>query len=171
MSLSKAGTPDIYRVNLAGEVIRRLTFDRSIEISPCWSPGGLDVVFTSDRTGTPQLYIMDADGAGRRRLTFEGQYNDSAVWSPNGEQIIYACREGNYTQLGLIQTPGENRRVLTDWKWRSCEDPSWAPDGRHVVFASDRSGTFKLYVMDVVEGAFRQLTYGQEPDITPAWSP
>jgi len=60
--------------------------------------------------------------------------------------------------------------MLTDQRWRNCEDPSWAPDGRHVVFASDRSGVFKLYVMDVVEGDVRQLTFGKEPDITPAWS-
>ncbi len=171
LSLSKDGSPDIYRIDLDGIVKRRLTFSPAIEISPCWSPGGLDVVFTSDRTGTPQLYIMDGEGAGRRRLTFEGRYNDSAVWSPNGEQVVYACRVGNFTQLVLIQTTGENRRVLTDGSWRSCEDPSWAPDGRHVVFASDRTGVFKLYVMDVVERNVRQLTFGPEPDITPAWSP
>jgi len=59
---------------------------------------------------------------------------------------------------------------VTDRKWRNCEDPSWAPDGRHLVFASDRSGVFKLYVYDDEEGNFRQLTFGDNPDISPAWS-
>jgi TolB protein len=171
VSLSKDGDPEIYRIDLAGNVLRRLTFSPAIEVSPAWDPFGRDVVFTSDRTGTPQLYIMDADGTGRRRLTFEGRYNDSAVWSPNGSQVVYATREGDHTQLVVISPTGENRDVLTDSRWRSCEDPSWAPDGRHVVFASDRTGVFKLYVMDVVEKTWRRLTYGDEPDITPAWSP
>ena len=171
VSLSKDGTPEIYRIDLQGRVIRRLTHSPAIEISPCWSPGGKDIVFTSDRTGTPQLYMMDEMGANRRRLTFEGQYNDSAAWSPSGEQIVYACRIGNDTRLVQISSFGENRRILLDPSWRSCEDPSWAPDGRHVVFASDRTGTFKLYVLDVVEGNTRQLTFGEEPDVTPAWSP
>jgi TolB protein len=171
VSLSKSGSPEIYRINLQGHVLRRLTFSPAIEISPTWSPGGQDIVFTSDRTGTPQLYIMDSDGANRRRLSFEGRYNDSAVWSQSGELIMYACRIGNYTRLVLISPFGENRRVITEESWRSCEDPSWAPDGRHVVFASDRTGTFKLYVLDVVDGTTRQLTFGEEPDITPAWSP
>ena len=171
LALSRTGNPEIYRISLAGNIIRRLSVSPAIEISPCWAPGGRDVVFTSDRTGTPQLYIMDSDGAGRRRLTFEGNYNDSAVWSPSGEKIVYACREGNITQLVLISTTGENRQVLTGREWRNCEDPSWAPDGRHVVFASDRTGVSKLYVLDVIDHISRQLTFGEEPDITPAWSP
>jgi TolB protein len=170
VALSKAGQPDIYRLGLEGRVIRRLTVSESIEVSPSWSPGGRDLVFTSDRTGTPQLYVMDGDGTGRRRLTFEGKYNDSAEWSPRGDRIVYACREREITQLMLIEAGGENRRLLTDASWRNCEDPSWAPDGRHVVFASDRTGVFKLYVLDVEDGSIRQLTKGGEPDTTPDWS-
>ncbi len=170
LALSKDGNPEIYRIDLAGRIVRRLTVSPAIEISPDWSPNGRDIVFTSDRTGSPQLYVMDADGAGRNRLTFEGDYNDSATWSPNGEQLAYVTRTGARTFLVLISASGENRRLLTDEGWRHAEDPSWAPDGRHLVFASDRSGVNKLYVMDVVNGDWRQLTSGSEPDITPAWS-
>jgi TolB protein len=170
ISLSRGGDPEIYRIAETGAILKRLTAMPSIEISPSWDPAGRDLVFTSDRTGTPQLYIVDGDGAGRRRLTYEGRYNDSADWSPDGERMVYATRVGDYTQLVLIRATGEDRRVLTDHRWRNCEDPSWAPDGRHVVFTSDRNGTPKLYVMDVLEGGVRQLTFGEEPDITPAWS-
>ncbi len=170
VSMSRGGNPEIYRISPTGKIIKRLTVAKSIEISPSWAPGGRDLVFTSDRTGTPQLYIIDSDGAGRRRLTFEGRYNDSAVWSPGGDKIAYATREGNITQIVVMKSTGEDRRVVTDSRWRNCEDPSWAPDGRHLVFASDRSGVFKLYVYDDEEGTFRQLTFGDDPDISPAWS-
>jgi len=170
LSMSRTGNPEIYRIRPDGTVIKRLTVSKAIEISPSWAPSGRDLVFTSDRTGTPQLYIIDSDGAGRRRLTFEGRYNDSAVWSPGGERIAYATRTGNYTQIVTMKATGEDRRVLTDGMWRNAEDPGWAPDGRHLVFASDRSGEFKLWVCDTVEETFRQLTFGDAPDITPAWS-
>ncbi len=170
LSLSHVGNPELYRIRPDGTQIKRLTVSPSIECSPSWSPAGRDVVFTSDRTGTPQLYIIDSDGAGWRRLTFYGRYNESARWSPNGEKIVYATREGDFTQVVLMKATGEDRRVLTDLSWRNCEDPSWAPDGRHIVFASDRTGVFKLYVYDVVEDSFRQLTFGSDPDITPDWS-
>lgn len=169
-SLSKVGQHEIYRLGLGGEIIRRLTVSPSIEISPSWSPNGRDVVYTSDMTGSPQIYVMGSDGSARRRLTYEGRYNDAADWSPNGEQIVYACRERNTTQILLIGTHGENRRELTGPAWHNCEDPSWAPDGRHIVFTSDRTGVFKLYVMDVRDGASRQLTFGDESDKTPDWS-
>jgi TolB protein len=170
VALSKTGNPEIYRVKPDGSIIKRLTVSDAIEISPSWAPGGRDLVFTSDRTGTPQLYIMDSEGAGRRRLTFEGKYNDSAAWSPRGDQMAYATRESDITQIVVMKSTGEDRRVVTDRRWRNCEDPSWAPDGRHLVFASDRTGVFKLYVYDVEESTFRQLTFGDEPDISPAWS-
>ncbi len=169
-SLSKVGQHEIYRLDLQGKVIRRLTVSDAIEISPNWAPNGRDIVYTSDRTGSPQLYKMQSDGAGRTRLTFEGRYNDSASWSPNGEQIVYASRENDITQVVLVEQDGSNRRILTSPSWRNCEDPSWAPDSRHIVFASDRSGVFKLYIMDVSDGASRQLTFGDEPDTTPDWS-
>jgi len=170
VSLSRGGNPEIYRIQPDGRVIKRLTVSPAIEISPSWAPGGQQLVFTSDRSGTPQLYMIDRDGAGRRRFTFEGRYNDSAVWSPRGDKIAYATRPGNLTQIVVLESTGENRRVVTDDSWRNCEDPSWAPDGRHLVFASDRSGVFKLYVYDDEEGSFRQLTFGDDPDISPDWS-
>ena len=170
LSLSRGGNPEIYRISPEGRIIKRLTVSKSIEISPSWSPNGRELVFTSDRTGTPQLYIIDDEGTGRRRRTFEGRYNDSANWSPDGKNIVYATREGNYTQIVMMASSGENRRVLTGTGWGNSEDPSWAPDGRHIVFASDRTGVFKLFVYDVVENIFRQLTFGPDPDTTPAWS-
>jgi Tol biopolymer transport system component len=38
------------------------------------------------------------------------------------------------------------------------EDPSFAPDGRHLVFTSTRSGVQQLWVLDVETGRARQLT-------------
>jgi TolB protein len=170
ISLSKGGDPEIYRITPEGKIIKRLTVSPAIEISPNWAPNGRELVFTSDSSGTPQLYMIDREGAGKRRVTFEGKYNDSAALSPSGEWLAYAAREDVLTQIIVMRPGGEERRVATDISWRNCEDPSWAPDGRHLVFASDRTGASKLYVYDVVEGGIRQLTFGNDPDITPAWS-
>jgi TolB protein len=50
------------------------------------------------------------------------------------------------------------------------EDPSWAPDARHLVFVSDRSGVRQLWVLDIESGRTRQLTHGASVK-HPAWSP
>lgn len=170
VSLSRGGDPEIYRITPEGRIVKRLTISPAIEVSPNWAPNGREVLFTSDSSGTPQLYMIDREGTGKRRLTFEGKYNDSAALSPSGDWLAYAMREDVVTQIVVMRPGGEERRVVTDPSWRNCEDPSWAPDGRHLVFASDRTGASKLYVYDVLEGGFRQLTFGNDPDITPSWS-
>jgi len=50
------------------------------------------------------------------------------------------------------------------------EDPTWAPDGRHVCFVSTRSGTRQLWVLDVETGRVRPLTMSGGARL-PAWSP
>jgi TolB protein len=59
------------------------------------------------------------------------------------------------------------RIVTTDGR---NEDPSWAPDSRHVVFTSTKSGTRQLWIVDTETGASRQLTFGPEARLA-AWSP
>jgi TolB protein len=50
------------------------------------------------------------------------------------------------------------------------EQPSWAPDARHLVFTSSRSGTRQLWVLDTESGRVRQLTRGSAARMG-AWSP
>ena len=51
------------------------------------------------------------------------------------------------------------------------EDPSWAPDSRHVVVASTRTGSQQLFVVDAETGRARQLTHGAGGARMAAWSP
>jgi TolB protein len=50
------------------------------------------------------------------------------------------------------------------------EDPSWAPDGRHLVFAGERSWGFGLFVVDSASGRLRSLISGRRVGL-PDWSP
>jgi TolB protein len=50
------------------------------------------------------------------------------------------------------------------------EDPTWAPDGRHLAFVSDRSGYRQLWVIDLETGRIRPLLQ-QSGARLPAWSP
>ena len=42
------------------------------------------------------------------------------------------------------------------------EDPTWAPDGRHLAFVSDRSGAAQLWIIDTETGRIRQLPLSGE---------
>lgn len=170
VTLSRDGNSEIYRLKPDGTVIQRLSFEPSIECSPCWDPSGQQIAFTSDRTGSPQLYVMDKVGGGRRRITFEGTYNESAAWSPRGDRIAYVSRVEKRFTIFVLAPDGSERQQVTFTQDRDNEDPSWAPDGRHLVVSSNRTGYTNLWVLDVDSGEARPLTKGKGEDEGPCWS-
>ena len=55
------------------------------------------------------------------------------------------------------------------WGEGNNENPRWAPDGRHLVFASNRRGQYQIYSMRADGGEVRRLTRGRA-SFTPDWS-
>jgi TolB protein len=167
-SSTREGNAEIYVARADGSGARRLTHSPGIDTSPSWSPSGREIVFTSDRSGHPQLYIMKADGTEVRRLTYGGRWNDSPDWSPRDDRIVHVCQVDGAFELALIQADGGGWVLLTEGG--GCENPRFAPDGRHVVFARAQGGRRGLWVIDVDSGRVRQLTRFNRDSYNPAWS-
>lgn len=167
-SSSRDGNAEIYVARADGSRVRRLTVHPAIDTAPSWSPSGRRLVFTSDRTGRPQLFLIDADGSGLEQLTFGGKWNDSGDWSPRADRIVHVCRIDGEFELALIQADGSGWRRLT--VGGGCENPCWAPDGRHVVFARQQAGVRNLWILGVAARSLRQLTRSRDDSYNPAWS-
>ena len=170
---TKKGSSDIFIMNLNTEKKTQLTKKRSAELSPTWSPDGRELAFTSDKTGRPQIYIMKADGTHVRRLTYEGRYNAAPAWSPRGDWIAYVCRIPGYgLKLCRISVDGKRRVQITSGPPGEIDDsPSWAPNGRHLVFSSTRGGQSHIYMIQYDGRGLEQLTKGGIHHSSPAWSP
>ncbi len=166
------GNSDIFIMNLGTEMKKQLTDKASAELSPTWSPDGRKLAFTSDRKGRrPQIYIMRADGSNVRRLTFEGRYNAAPAWSPRGDWIAYVCRIPGYgLKLCRISSDGKRRFRITSGPPGEIDDsPSWAPDGRHLVFSSTRGGQSHIYMIHFDGTGLERLTKGGIHYSSPAW--
>lgn len=168
-TLSKDGNPEIYVLDLSGRVIKRLTHNRGIDTAPTWSPDGRRIAFASDRSGRQQLYIMDADGLNTKRLTYEGYENSSPIWSQRGDRITFVSRtKRRRFDLASINVDGSDYRVLT--QVGENENPHFSPDGKHIVFASDRLGTEDIYTMDITGQSQRRMTRSGRCS-NPVWGP
>lgn len=169
VSLSKDGNAEIYTMTREGRSLRRLTNTPGADTAPDWNPDGSMLVFTSDRGGSPQIYMMDASGGGARRIS-TGGYCDSPSWSPDGSKVAYVVREGGEFNIYVVDLQGGGGAVRLTKGARDNTDPSWAPNSRHLVFASTRSGARELYLMNIDTKVAKPLTRGAFA-MSPAWGP
>jgi serine/threonine protein kinase/Tol biopolymer transport system component len=115
-----------------------------------------------------------ADAKSLRQLTFgSSKYEgDSGLrWAPDG-RIVYAAWAGNVGDIWILNADGSGQKRLTN---TSSPYASWypavSPDGRYVVFISDRAGKAHLWRMDIDGGNLKQLTSGDRDERDPSFSP
>jgi len=168
LTLSKDGNPEIYVLTVATGVLQRLTRHVGIDTEPAWSPTGQQIAFVSDRVGQPRIFVMDKDGGNVRQLTTSG-FHTQPRWSPKGDPIVYTQRSGTH-DLWAISPSGSNPRPLTSGQGDN-QGSTWAPDGRHLAFQSNRTGRWQVYFMPVDGQAATQVTQGTTEATSPSWSP
>lgn len=168
--LSKDGNPDLYVLSLGSGKLTRLTATpHAGEASPSWSPAGNQIVFVSDSSGQRHLYCIARSGGERRRLTSRGNENLSPDWGPNGLIAYTSRREGRYHICVLNPDTLEDEQITHDLA--DFEDPSWAPDGRHIACSRTIGYRSAAYVLDTMGDNPVALFQSQGDWYSPAWSP
>ncbi|HXB53636.1 MAG TPA: hypothetical protein VN461_02570 [Vicinamibacteria bacterium] len=170
---NRGGSMNIWVVNTDGGGAHRLTSTSASDTAPCWSPTGQEIAFTSNRGGTPQIFLMDSEGLNVRRLTTVGNWNDAAAWNPSKQyaEIAYTSRlESGGFDIAVVDLASRQVRQITQGRG-SCEYPAWAPNGRHLVFACNRGGTWQITVADRDGRSLQTLSTGPGNNAQPDWGP
>lgn len=176
--------------------LKQLTHNDGYDAEGTVSPDGKRIVFTSHRDGAMGLWTMAVDGSDLRRVTKRRGYAGGAFYSPDGRWLVYrAFYPKNaedekvleqllsertlqpmkcHFEIFLSRPDGSEERALTS-NGKANWAPSFHPDGRTIVFASNQDaaqpGRFSLYVMNTDGTGQRRLTTHDGFDSFPHFSP
>jgi TolB protein len=169
-SLQRGGNSNLFVMDLRSKSTMRLTDTQVIDTAPSYSPDGTQICFESDRGGQQQIYVMSASGGQAQRISFgDGAYS-TPVWSPRGDYIAFTKQAAGRFAIGIMRPDGSGERILTEGYHN--EGPTWAPNGRVVMFFRDPGGNAgpSLYTVDVTgrnEMLLKTPSYASDP----SWSP
>ncbi|HEX7078667.1 MAG TPA: hypothetical protein VF363_09605 [Candidatus Eisenbacteria bacterium] len=156
----KAGAEDaIYLIEIpSGKIKGKLRYGLDAIYSPAWSPDGKKLAFIGIKSGFSALYVSDADGKNLSVLASGPFTFRDPAWSPDGGTIAFTTDEGAGTEVEHLIF-GKLRLALYDMasgkvtvlpkQAGSSFSPQWTPDGKSLVFVSDRTGTPNVYRVDL----------------------
>jgi TolB protein len=151
MVLSGEGEPEIYVSNAQGRGVSRRTHSDTTKASPCWSPDGSRLIFAMEPG--PQLYVMSASGGVPQRVTFgTSGYCAEPDWSradPN--KIAFTMKAGGSYQIGVLDLSTHHGEQVSKAPFDGIE-PSWLPDGRHLVYSARTPSTSRVCILDTETG-------------------
>jgi len=164
------GAKELSLMDYDGAGATRLTSNRSINLSPVWSPDTRSLAFTSYMRGYPYLYrVFPFENRPVQVLAGFLGINTSPAFSPDGRSLaLTLSRDGNPEVYVLNLSTGAFRR-LTTYSGIDTE-PTWSPTGREIAFVSERAGAPQIFVMDAEGANVRRLTQSGF-NTQPRWSP
>jgi serine/threonine protein kinase/Tol biopolymer transport system component len=140
---------DIWVGDLARGSLTRLTFDPGEDETPVWSPDGAWVAWTTQRAGRPrQVMRRRADASGSEIVVWSTERHVHLYdWSPDGRYLLATqdAEAGSRDIWVIPLTPGEAHPLLPGPFEK--RNPRCSPDGRWLVYSSNESGRFEVYIL------------------------
>ncbi len=165
--LTYSANSQIYVINADGTGLQQISFSNGIDTEPEWSPDGTSIYFTSNRGGGPQIYRMPASGGEAKRVTFEGSYNVSPHLSTDGKLLTFIKQGATGFRVAVQDLATGQVQTLSDTS--QDESPSFAPNGRMILYATNIGGRGTLAAVSV-DGRVKQRLRDTGGDVRePSW--
>lgn len=164
---------DIWVVPSAGGPEIRVTDDVAEEGNIQWVGKSNTLAYHTGISGQSLWAITVNDGQ-ERRLTPDSIRINQIFPSPDGKEVVYeVLRGGGVSDLMVMPIAGGASRTLVSGSSINST-PNWSPDGKSIVFLSNRAGNFDVWIVPAAGGEPRQLTDWPSNEglfNAPQWSP
>ena len=161
----------LWLYDLSREALTRFTFEGTVNLNGVWTPDGKWIVFQSAKEGRPTIYWQKADGSGGLERLATGQNaNVPMSWSPDGKLLAF-IEVNPSTQRDIWVLRMGDRKAEPFLLTRFDESvPRFSPDGRWLVYISNESGRYEIYVQPY-PGPGGKWLISTEGGTEPAWNP
>jgi Tol biopolymer transport system component len=152
LATNEGGVFQIMVIDFATGQRKRLTQSPEPgDAEPFWSPDGRRVAFTAGKLlgGEYRYHIESVDLDFKRQvLVTEGAYNGAPAYSPDGNKLVFHTNRDGDFEVYLANADGSDQVNLSNNPGFNDASAVWSPDGKLILFASDRGdGNFRLYTM------------------------
>jgi TolB protein len=164
---------DIFVSDADGRNQRQITFSKTLNMSPSWSPDGKQIAYSSLTGNNWTLSSINVDTGQSRRISNWGGNSSSPSWCPvNPDLLVFSSNRDGNSEIYTSRANGTGIRRLTNNPSIDFA-PEWSPDGSKIVFASDRTGEQhpKIYIMGADGSDQHRLTALDYDEDSPSWSP
>jgi Tol biopolymer transport system component len=167
----ETGSGDLWILELERGLLTRFTSDEGNEFAPLWSPDGSEIVYTSSDAGIYRLVRKAVEGSGAGEVILEAEDNRLVRdWGPDGRSLLLTAqrKDTNWDQL-VLDLEGETEArdlIVTEF---SEGDGQLSPDKRWILYQSNESGRFEVYVQPY-PGPGRTLRASTAGGLWPRWS-
>jgi Tol biopolymer transport system component len=167
---------DLFVAGPDGTKIHQITFDRMRIRGLAWAPDDRSLIFASNRSGAEGLWQVATNGGGPTSIATKGDEVTSPSLASDASILAYTAT----TQISTIWRLPLGKRhdidpvstvalIASNGRNHSAR---YSPDGLRIVFVSDRSGSWEIWVSDSEGTNVRQVTHFAGPMVgTPHWSP
>jgi TolB protein len=128
-------------------------------MSPAWSHDGKRIAYVSFEKTQPRIYIQTVS-TGKRQLVSEYPgINGAPAWSPDDKQLALALSKGaEAPKIYCMDIATQTLKQLT-YGLSIDTEPSFSPDGRSLLFTSDRGGGPQIYQLNLRNQKVQRVTF------------
>jgi Tol biopolymer transport system component len=160
----------VWLYDLSRGTLTKTTFTGTVGSNPVWTPDSKRIAFSSNKDGQVNVYWELADGSGGlERLTASDYIHTAMSWSPDGQTLAFIeINPATGYDIWMLRLSDRKAEPFLRTQYNESV-PRFSPDGRWLVYTSDESGRYEIYVQPY-PGPNRKWQISTEGGTEPAWN-